>query len=115
MAIKTVAMIVTAANRTAVAAALSALTPHNTVGFIRACCAADEPSPTFETEPTHFYTNTIASTGDAEAWESAVLAAAPGVPLHGLVVFTATNAINPLAWATTNLDSQNLRFVPDEE
>lgn len=111
-----VALIVADAHKAAVEAAIAALTPDYTVGFSRACCAATELDPTWETPPTHWYAN--ASAVDAiyaSAWQDAVSAAEPEDAVYGLILFTAQNAENASGWAATNLASQGLRFVPDEE
>lgn len=41
------------------------------------------------------------------------LEAAPN--LEGVILFTATNADNPLEWAYSNMASQGLMFVPDPD
>lgn len=111
-----VALIVTDAKKIAVQDAIAVLTPEYTIGFGRPCCALSEPSPTWETPPTHWYANASAvDTIFAAAWQDAVDEAAPSDAMHGLILFTALNATNPPAWAVTNLESQGLRFVPDEE
>lgn len=117
MANHTVAIIVTDANKVAVAAALSALTPHKTVGFIRPCCAADTVAPTWETPATHWYSSPFAPLDDVVLWQAAVDAAAldPLDPLHGLFFSAAQNVTNPVQWAQTHLADKGLMFVPDEE
>lgn len=111
-----VAMLVSDANRVAAAAALSALVEDYTIGFVRPCCAADTPNPTWETPPTHWYNNDGAVDQDlVTIWQDAIAAAEPEDPIYGFIIFTAINAENALAWAATNLASQNLMFVPDEE
>lgn len=108
-----VAMIVTDAKKIAAQAALAILTPDYTVGFSRACCAID-PGATHQTPPTHWYTHGAAvPTEYVDIWQSAV-AAGDDEPLTGLIVFTALNAADAVAWAATNLTSEGLQFVPDD-
>jgi hypothetical protein len=112
----TVALIVADADKAAVEAAIAALTPDYTVGFLRPCCALGESSPTWETPPSHWYANaTGVDAAHVAAWQEAVDAAGPGDALRGLVLFTAQNADDPVGWAQSNLESQGLRFVPDPE
>jgi hypothetical protein len=111
-----VALIVTDAQKAAVEAAIAVLTPDYTIGFARPCCALSEPDPTWETPPTYWYANASAVDANvAAAWQEAVAQAGPLDPLSGLILFTAQNAENASGWAVTNLASQGLRFVPDEE
>lgn len=110
-----VAMIVTDAKRVAASAALSAIAGGG-IGFLRACCAASEPSPTWETPATHWYNNfTALDQALVVAWQDAVAEAGAEDDLFGLIIFTSINAQNAVAWAATNLASQGLMFVPDEE
>lgn len=111
-----VAIIVSAAKRLAVMAAVAAATPDHTIAFYRPCCAIDEPNLTWETPPTHFYTNGTEIPADVvHAWQDAVSAADPADALHGLVIFTGLNGRDAEAWAATNLNNENLQFIPDEE
>lgn len=111
----TVALIVTDARKSAVEAAIAALTPDYTVGFLRPCCALTEPAPTWETPPTHWYANaTAVDAAIVSDWQDAVDAAGLGDALNGLVLFTAQNAVDAVGWAQSNLASEGLRFAPDE-
>lgn len=103
----TVAMLVTDAEKANVEAAIAVLTPEYTIGFIRKVVPITS-TPTYETPQTHWYMNTE-PVGDeiVAAW----LAVAP--TMVGLTMFTATNAINSLEWAYTNMASQGLMFQPD--
>lgn len=102
----TVAILVIDAEKTAVIAAVNALTPEYTIGFSRKVAVAG--ALTWETAPSHWYTNASAVPDDVlRAWQEA----APN--LDGVVMFTAINAANPLEWAHSNLGSQGLAFVPD--
>lgn len=116
MAEITVALLVTDAKRQAVIDALEAITPIYTMGFIRPCCAIG-PGLTWQTPPTHWYANmTAVETSIVQDWQDATAAATvPEDALHGFIIFTAQNAVNAPVWAVSNLESQNLRFVPDEE
>lgn len=110
-----VALIVTNTRKAAVQTAIAGLTPDYTIGFSRACCASSSPDLTWETAPTHWYANASAVNAvHASAWQEAVTGAGPSDPLHGLILFTAQNADDPSGWARSNLESQGLRFVPDE-
>lgn len=105
----TVAMLVTDAQKSAVEAAVNSLTPEYTIGFFRKV-APTTPAPTWQTMHTHWYMNASAVPDEVLAsWQ----AAAPG--LLGVIMFTATNAENPLDWALSNMLSQGLMFVPDTE
>lgn len=105
----TVAMLVTDAQKSATETAIAALTPEYSIGFIRKV-APITPAPTWQTPQTHWYMNASAVPDDVVA---AWLAAAPD--LDGVILFTATNAENPLEWAYSNMASQGLMFVPDPE
>jgi len=108
------ALIVSDAKKAAAVAAITALTPDYTVGFSRACCAPG-PDVTWETPASHWYSHGAqADTVFIEAWQDAVAEAEPSDPLYGMIIFTAQNASNAVAWAQTNLESQGLQFVPDE-
>lgn len=110
-----VALLVTDAKKAGAITAIGDLTPNYTVGFSRACCAIG-PGVTFETPPTHWYSHgAVVDTIYSQAWQEAVSEAEPSDPLYGLILFTAQNASDAVAWAQTNLESQGLRFVPDEE
>lgn len=103
----TVAMLVTDAQKTATETVINDLTPEYTIGFLRKVCALD-PVPTWQTPHTHWYMNASAVPNDVLAkWQEA----APD--LDGVIMFTATNADNPLEWAYSNMGSQGLMFVPD--
>lgn len=103
----TVAMLVTDAQKTATETAVNDLTPEYTIGFLRKVCPID-PAPTWQTPHTHWYMNASAVPNDVLAkWQEA----APD--LDGVIMFTATNADNPLEWAYSNMASQGLMFVPD--
>lgn len=105
----TVAMLVTNAQKSATETFINSLTPEYTIGFIRKV-APISPSPTWQTTPTHWYMNASAVPADVlAAWQ----AAAPD--LAGVVMFTATNADNPLDWAHSNMASQGVMFVPEQE
>ena len=103
----TVAILVTDAQRDAVASAINDLTPEYTIGFIRPVAALG-PGTTWETPASHWYTNASSVPEEViTAWQEA----APS--LTGVVMFVAINADNPLEWAYSNLASQGLQFVPD--
>lgn len=103
----TVAMLVTNAQKSATVIAVNELTPEYTIDFIRKA-APITPAPTWQTAATHWYMNASAVPDTVVA---AWLAAAP--TLDGVILFTATNADNPLEWAYSNMASQGLMFVPD--
>lgn len=112
----TVAMLVTDANKAGVISAINALTPNYTINFLRGCCSSSEPNPTWQTPPTHWYNNASAvDIAIVGAWQAAVDDADPGDALYGLKIFTGQNITNALGWAGTNLASQGLMLVPDEE
>lgn len=106
---RTVAMLVPDADKANVISDIAALTPDWSISFIRPCCAVD-PVPTWETPPTHWYNSSQVVPDDiVEAW-TGYFTARPA-----LKMFTALNAENAYGWAVSNLASQGLRFVPDEE
>lgn len=105
----TVAMLVTDLNKSDTETFINELTPSYTIGFIRKICPIN-PTPTWETAHTHWYMNASAVPDDIlAAWQEE----APN--LEGVIMFTATNADNPLEWAYSNLSSQGLVFKPDQE
>lgn len=107
-----VAMLVEHSKKDAVTAAISTLTPSYGLGFSRKCCAID-PAATYHTPTTHWYMNDAAiDAGLVQAWQDAVASSQTGDPLYGLKIWTAQNSQNAVAWATANLESEGLQFVP---
>lgn len=124
-----VAIIVSDTKRADVIEAVSHLTPSYAMGFIRKCCAID-PGATWQTPPTHWYSNDAGmDSALSSVWQDAADGTLPygyALPngatmteqeildaMAGLILFTAINSNDAIAWAMTNLTSEGLQFVPD--
>lgn len=104
----TIAILVTDAEKDTVTTMLNELTPEYTVGFVRKVAALGATD--WQTPASHWYTNAQNVPDEVvTAWQTAASTAA------GIIMFTAINADNAFQWAQSNLASQGLMFVPDQE
>lgn len=123
-----VALVASAARVAGVEAAIALLTPSYTAALTVPVCAIGE-GVTWQTAPTHFYTNGASVDQDIAAiWQAAATGALPDgyeVPpeatmteqdiidaMDGIPVWTGANVSDATAWAAANLAPEGLMQVP---